>query len=155
MTTPITSLYEAISELLLRVDIATNQKTTDICHVDLFETQPDREGKEIAYTLPAVFADFELTGSETGFTHKEDYTLKIHLESAQFGSTAQNSHNKENSLKSLERAEKLKFMLIKSLKMPAGFSPLQFVSLTLPKKGKNNPVHILTYKTSFHTRINC
>jgi hypothetical protein len=144
MTTPITSLYLAIGKAVLSQE--------GIAHADLYQKQPLREATELAYALPAIFVEIDLLKSELETTYNEEYSVKIHLESSQLGSTAMNSHNQMEALKPFATAEDVKFLLL-AMALPSGFSRLEFLSLIPDKTGKNHPVYILSFKVNFNYRI--
>ena len=153
MQTPITFIYKKVSETLSSVDFDNELQTLELkkpLHFDLYEKQPYRESTEIAYNLPAVFQEIYLTGSEQSAGMRvENYALKLHLEQKQLGSTAQNSHNKDETLKILLFTEVVKDYLLQKN------TNLILKKLYLDQRGKNNPVHVIEFEFSINIRNNC
>lgn len=153
MNTPITFIYKKVSETLSSGDFDEKLQPLELekpKHFDLYEKQPYRESTEIAYNLPAVFQEIYLTGSEQSAGMRvENYALKLYIEQKQLGSTAQNSHNKEETLKKLLLTEVIKNYLLQNN------TTLILKKLYLDQRGKNNPVHVIEFEFSINIRNNC
>jgi len=147
----ISQFYQQLADLLFGADFRlflASESLPKIAHLDLYEKQPLREATEIAYNLPAVFLEAKLLRTEPiprGL--EEEYNIRLHIEAANIGSTAHNSHNQNASLSHLRLTEALKLYIAKFL--PA----YEIAGLSLDQRGRRNPVHILELNINVQQKI--
>ncbi|GAB4126209.1 MAG: hypothetical protein Fur0027_07120 [Raineya sp.] len=145
-------IYSNLTDTLFSVELSgflQSQNLPPVKHFDLYEKQPFREANEIAYELPAIFAEIKLVQSRKNAGLQElTYSLRLHLEQKILGSTAQNSHNQAETIKHVQFTDFLERFLSK--KHPQW----ELKGVVLDQRGKNNPVHIIEYTITFNRR-NC
>jgi hypothetical protein len=145
-------IYSDLADTLFSAELNSflqSQNLPLVKHFDLYEKQPFREASEIAYELPAVFAEIKLIQSQkTAGLQELTYSLRLHIEQKTLGSTAQNSHNQAETIKHVQFTDFLQLFLDK--KHPQW----ELKGISLDQRGKNNPVHIIEYTTTKNRR-NC
>jgi hypothetical protein len=117
-----------------------------IRHVDLWKEQPENEKTETAYSLPAVFIEFENRHYiDFGVDNESESKLYInfHLESHTWGATALSSPTQNTTLIPLELFDALQDILT-SYRTTQG-ERLFIESSHFGREGASNPVSELTY----------
>jgi hypothetical protein len=152
----LTPLYLHLGAFLLSPEVTAqfeSQSLPGIAHVDLWKHQPENEETELAYSLPALFIEFEGAkyedfgvragfgqfGQESEFT----LTLTFHLESHTWGATAMNHEAQATALAPLAMLDTLQDVLL-AYTSPQG-EQLFIENAYFAREGTNNPVSRLTY----------
>lgn len=147
----ISRFYQQLGDLLFGADFKAflvSENLPEIAHLDLYEKQPFKEASEIAYNLPAIFLEPKLLRTEAAPRGlEEEYSIRLHIEAINIGSTARNSHNQNVSLTHLRLTEAIKLYI--ASRLPA----YEITGLSLDQRGKRNPVHILDFNTTIQQKI--
>jgi len=148
-------LYLNLGSYLLSSEVGnllTGQGLPAIAHVDLWREQPHNEDTEIAYSLPAVFIEFNQTTFSNfgvGLEHDSEISITFYLEGHTWGATAINAPNQSATLEPLAMFDAIQNALA-LYASPEG-NRMFIVNSRFGRDRTNNPVSELSFTLNSHT----